>query len=500
MRSNAGSHRLAATIRPLCLVTGLMLSADPAHAQPALRQLHSFVAAEGSDTSGPLTQASDGLFYGMNRSGGAHGLGTLFRMTPNGTLLVLHSFAGGSDGSRPGGELVRARDGHLYGTTTEGGTFNHGVVFRLTLAGEVSVVHAFGDTADAGRSPGALLQAAGGGFYGTTCGGGTNDRGTLFRMTEAGDVTTLYAFSDDADGRCPGSLLMARDGMFYGTASGGTLADGLAFRMTLDGTFTKIHDFVRSLEGGAPGPLLQSRIDGLFYGVTMSTRGPFDFTSGSVFRMTAAGAVEVIHAFGNAQYNGIFPVGRLVEGTDGYFYGVTEYGGLPYSYFTTTGTVYRVGRSGGHTVLRRFRGEPDGMNPRTGLMQGDDGHLYGSSTGGFNGQGMIFRLDTYLCTNAVEVRYTPEYESLNLLFRFQSPGAGTWSLWVISSAGITPLWSVPIGPVSLPSGFSSSYDVPPAGPMFFVTRLDVPGFGSCGGWSFVDTGAPATPPAVRPPG
>ena len=475
-------------IRPLCLAMGVILSAAPALAQPALRQLHSLSADDGSETSAALTEASDGLLYGVNRSGGAHDRGTIFRMTPNGTYTVLHAFTGGADGGRPGSKLVEGPGGFLYGTTSEGGAANGGVAFRVTKEGDLTVLHAFGATAGAGRSPGALEQTADGNFYGTTCAGGASDAGTVFRMTAAGAVMPVFAFTNGTDGRCPGGLLIAQDGMLYGTALGGTLGDGLAFRLTPDGAFTNIHDYVRGAEGGAPGPLMQSRIDGLFYGVTMSTRGPFDFSYGSVYRMTAAGAVQVLHSFGASQYGGIFPIGRLVEGTDGNFYGVTEYGGLPWSYYTSTGTIYRVTRSGTHTVLRLFRGEPDGMNPRTALMQASDGHLYGSATGGFYSQGILFRLDTYLCTNTVDATYNAEFQSLNLAFRFQSAGPGTWRMWVANSAGVTPLGSVPIGPVSLLARLSSSYQLPPSGLLAFITQLDVPGFGSCGGWSFVDTG------------
>lgn len=482
--------------RPLCIAIALVLSGAAVAQAQSLRRLHSFDAAtEGLTTGGPLMQASDGLFYGVNQFGGPHGQGTIFRMTPAGALVVLHVFTGAADGGYPVGPLVQGRDGHLYGTTLFGGSYNSGIAFRITLDGTLTVLHEFGETADAGRAPGALIQIANGSFYGTSCVGGAANAGTIFRMTEAGDVTPLYAFTNGADGRCPSSVLLARDGMFYGVAAGGPTGEGVAFRMTPAGGFVKIHDYVRNLEGGAPGPLLQSSIDGLFYGTTSTVGGPFNFTSGTVYRMNAAGVVQVLHTFGNEQYGGIYPVGRLVEGTDGNFYGVTSHGGLPYSYYTTMGTIFRVTRDGTHTVLYRFRGQFDGMNPRTGLMQGSEGHLYGYVDGGFNGAG-IYRLETYLCTNIVEATYSPESQSIHLSFRLQSSGPGTWSVWVISSAGLTPAWITPLAPVSLPFNIGLSDHLAPAGPIGFLTRLDVPGFGSCGSWSFVDTG-PATSPTGR---
>jgi uncharacterized repeat protein (TIGR03803 family) len=485
-------------LRPLGIAIALVVYAYAGSVQAqTLRQLHSFDAASEGTSTAALMQAPDGLFYGVNRFDGPHGRGTLFRMTPNGTLTVLHAFTGGADGGRPGGPLVEGPDGHLYGTAAEGGLHTYGVAFRITLDGSLSVLHAFGATADAGRGPGALTRSADGDFYGTSCAGGAANAGSVFRMTATGEVTPLYAFTNGADGRCPGGLLMASDGMLYGVASGGPLGEGVAFRMTPAGAFLKIHDYVRSVEGGAPGPLLQSRFDGLLYGTTNTTGGPFNFTSGTVYRMTTAGDVQVLHTFGNSQYGGMYPVGRLVEGTDGNFYGVTSHGGLPYSYYTTSGTIFRITRDGTHTVLRLFRGQPDGMNPQTGLLQASDGHLYGSATGGFSGQGMIFRLETFLCTSTVDAFYSPASQFVELTYRLQSAGAGTWSLWAITSSGAAPLWSVPIGAVPQPASFTVGHVLPPSGPILFVTHLDVPGFGSCGGWSFVDSGTPPAPAAIR---
>jgi uncharacterized repeat protein (TIGR03803 family) len=464
-------------------------AATVVHAQ-TLRQLHSFDAAtEGTATAAPLMQARDGLFYGVNRTGGPHGRGTLFRMSRDGAVTVLHAFTGGADGASPNGPLVQAFDGHLYGMAAQGGAHSGGVAFRVTVDGTFTALHAFGETAGAGRAPLALIHTATGFLYGTSCAGGADDVGTIFRMNLIGDVTTLYTFTNGGDGRCPYSLLMARDGALYGTAAGGPLAGGIAFRMTAEGELTKIHDYVRTAEGGAPGPLIESRIDGQLYGVTSATRQAFDFHQGSVYRMTKSGDLQVLHTFGNAgPYDGIYPLGALVEGTDGNFYGVTEYGGYPVSYYTATGTLFRMTRDGAHTVLRRFLGEPDGTNPRTGLMQSSDGHLYGSSTGGFSGGGMIFRLETYLCTSTLDASYDAASQFLTLNYRLQSAGPGTWSLWAITPTGAGPLWSVEIGAVPEPMDFNIGHVLPPSGPILFVSHLSVPGFGSCGGVAFIDSG------------
>ena len=123
---------------------GLVVAAVSAQAQ-TLRQLHSFDGAtEGTSTSAPLTQGRDGLFYGVNGSDGPHGGGTLFRMTPNGTLLVLHAFTGGADGGRS--FLANSWRGPTAFCTGrprgEGGLHSRGVAFRITLDGDLTVLHA----------------------------------------------------------------------------------------------------------------------------------------------------------------------------------------------------------------------------------------------------------------------------------------------------------------------------------------------------------------------
>jgi uncharacterized repeat protein (TIGR03803 family) len=97
--------------------------------------LHSFDGPDGAYPNAGLVQASDGNFYGTTSEGGASGncsggCGTVFKITPNGTLTTLHSF-GGSDGAGPYGALVQATDGGFYGTTFGGGAYGSGTVFRM---------------------------------------------------------------------------------------------------------------------------------------------------------------------------------------------------------------------------------------------------------------------------------------------------------------------------------------------------------------------------------
>src|ERR1700730_14866085 len=127
----------------LAVATGVLVSAGAASAQPNFEVLHVFTggADGGLPDYAPLIQAADGNFYGTTTLyGGTSGLGTVFQMNPSGSVTVLHTFGGGSDGLDPGARLVPATDGNLYGTTSKGGGLcNCGTVFKMTLSGSVTV-------------------------------------------------------------------------------------------------------------------------------------------------------------------------------------------------------------------------------------------------------------------------------------------------------------------------------------------------------------------------
>ena len=157
----------------------------------ALTKLYSFCSqsgcADGANPFGPLVQATDGNLYGTTQIGGANtsgcggqGCGTVFKITPSGTLTTLYSFcsqSGCPDGANPYSRLVQATDGNFYGTTVSGGAFTYcgfaggcGTVFKITPSGSLTTLHSF-DGGD-GAGPLGLVQATGGNFYGTTSSGG----------------------------------------------------------------------------------------------------------------------------------------------------------------------------------------------------------------------------------------------------------------------------------------------------------------------------------------
>jgi uncharacterized repeat protein (TIGR03803 family) len=281
--------------------------------------------------------AADSNFYGTTY--GAKGHGTIFRMTPDGTLTTLHAFGELSYSSG----LIQAADGDLYGTTVYGGgsascLYGCGTFFKITTKGDFTLLHIF--TGGDGSAPvSGVIQAGDGNFYGTTSQGGANGYGTAFRITSAGEVTTLYGFCAQTppycyDGADPsGGLIQAIDANFYGTtASGGSDGFGSIFKLTAEGVLTTLHDPLWPA-GVNPGAGLVQATNGDFYGTAAKGGGG----DGTIFQVTYGGALTVEYTFN--YIDGAKPSGGLVQATDGNFYGTTSTGGAD---GLDVGTVFKL--------------------------------------------------------------------------------------------------------------------------------------------------------------
>ena len=215
----------------------------------ALTTLYSFCSQGGGNcTDGELptglVQATNGDFYGTTSSGGANvapngaSAGTIFKITPSGTLTTLYSFcsqSGCTDGYVPDAGLVQATNGDFYGTTWGGGVNGEGTVLRITPSGVLTTLYNFcsqpvsGECTDGANPYAALVQATNGDFYGTTVDGGANgEGGTVFKITPSGTLTTLYSFcsrggASCTDGESPvAALVQDTNGDLYGaTVYGG---------------------------------------------------------------------------------------------------------------------------------------------------------------------------------------------------------------------------------------------------------------------------------------
>ena len=386
-------------------------------------------------TSSPLIQGMDGNFYGVTPYGGVNqyncyigaGCGTAFRVTPGGTVTVVHTFC--TQPSCPDGwwptSLVRAGNGNFYGTTAQGGAnssvncpYGCGTVFEITPTGKLTTLYNFcalSNCAD-GDSPQALMQAFGGGFYGdfygTTSYGGANLLGTVFRITPQGGLTTLYSFCTPMAG-CPdgwysGQLIQTPGGNFFGAApAGGSNCPpgncGAIFRMTPTGTVTALQIFDAPT---APNSPLVQGADGFFYGTTAyggnDVGGCSEYGCGTVFKISPAGKVTTLYNFCPEVgcTDGSFPVSGLVLATDGNFYGTTEGEGTPSlcSVGFCPGTLFVISPSGALTTLYEFCSQPDcadGVGSEAALVQGTDGKFYGTSVEGSD-SGIVFSLDVGL--------------------------------------------------------------------------------------------------------
>lgn len=395
----------------LCLI--LAATAISSSAQTFTTVL-SFDNTDGANPESGLVQGLDGNLYGTTPNGGADGYGTVFKMTPNGTLTVLHNFcaqAQCADGESPSARLVLATDGNFYGTTFDGGDiscaggFGCGTVFKITSLGTLTTLHTFEMTDGAGPIAG-LIQATDGNFYGTTAGGGAYDEGTVFKMTSGDTLTTLYSFH--LSNPYPSALVQATDGNFYGTTQGGgTYGYGTVFKMTSGGTLTTLYSFcsqTNCTDGAIPYASLVQAIDGNFYGTTFKG-GDSDASCvgvpgcGTVFKITPEGTLTTLYNF-CSQTNctdGEGPVAPLVQATDANFYGTTGYGGGSDACgFYGCGTVFKITSLATLTTLHTFD-STDGAQPN-GLLQSTNGSFYGTTSegGGVEGSGTVFSLSVGL--------------------------------------------------------------------------------------------------------
>lgn len=374
---------------------------DRATLTHAFQVLHTFEdGRDGADPAAGLLLVN-GTAYGTTRSGGIrkyavyNPAGTIFKIGAGGRYAVLYRFAPHIPfGQRayPDGGLVTDSAGDFYGTTNEGGPNHLGTVYERTARGRVTTLYTFkGGVADGEFPYASVLRNSAGDLYGTTeAGGGTGCNyagcGTVFEVDRKNHESVLYAFAGGTDGCVPyGGVVRDRWGNLYGTTTECGSAScpigyscGIVFKIDPHGHETILHRFTDFAGGLGPDDSLLLGSDGTLYG-TAEAGGSFDADGGLVFKVDKYGHETALHTFSGGS-DGASPFGGLIQDAAGNLYGTTSNGGgHACNDGNGCGTLFELDPAGKETVLYRFRGKQDGMDPMASLAIDSSGYLYGTT-------------------------------------------------------------------------------------------------------------------------
>lgn len=350
---------------------------------------------EVSNVSSPLTPLANGKLIGLANRGGTHiNRGTIYMFdTTSKVPTTLLEFGTSLNGNVANGSLIMAANGKIYGTTREGGTQRRGVLFSIDpLSSEQKVLHNFVTNNSAPYTPDTkLFQAPDGKLYGVTGRGGNSDYGTIFSFdTVTNTLTRLYSFSGSTNGAYPkGNLLMDSSGMLFGTTNGGGSNNrGIFYRFNPSGNnFSKLADFIDTAGGHNPNGQLIWDATGNIMGMCMQGG---TYGQGTVFRFnlkdtTLVNLVNLLDTL-----SGGIPKGGMLKATNGLYYGMTEYGGTH-----NMGVIFSYNDSSKTAKIQfHFKDTATGVFPQGNLIQSVNGWLYGmTNRGGSGNLGAAFRFD-----------------------------------------------------------------------------------------------------------
>jgi uncharacterized repeat protein (TIGR03803 family) len=387
---------LMATLLPV--LAGGIAAASPLAAQAGtLTVVHNFTG--GSDGGNPvdgLMMNAKGVLFGTTSSGGAYGQGTVFKVTAKGAQKVLHSFQGGSDGATPNGGVIEGAGGILFGTTTGGGESGAGTVYSLHGKAETVLYSFAGGSGDGSTPEAGLVLDKTGNLYGTTNAGGASGSGTVFELVAPKSGSTvwtekvLYSFGGSGDGAAPVARVMFDSaGNLYGTTSyGGSAGNGTVFELQPGTPWkeTVLHSFQNTDDGNTPYAGLVADASGNLYGA--ATAGGVS-GGGTIFELSPSNGGFTFTVLGSVPGSGVSGTFRdvLVQ-PNGVIYATThcdgEYG---------SGSIYELTQSGGtwtYTALYNFTGGSDGLYSISNLVL-KSGKLYGTTIGGgAKGYGTVY--------------------------------------------------------------------------------------------------------------
>lgn len=347
----------------------------------------------GSNPGGSLIQASNGKMYGMTSAGGSMGYGVLFEYDlSSNTLTKKVDFTGSSNGSSPRGSLMQASNGKLYGMTQKGGVNSAGVLFEYNIStGILTKLIDFTNSSSGSGPYGHLIQATNGKLYGLTSGGGLNNGGVLFDYDiSTNTLSKKIDFLNSTTGSyIQGSLYQALNGNLYGmTFQGGANNLGVLFEYNIgSNTLTKKIDFDKNANGNNPRASVIQASNGKLYGLACS-RGTYTF--GILFEYNINLNSIIVRANLDGKANGAKPRGSFIRASNGKLYGLTSEGGA-----NDMGVLFEYDLTTDKLIKKvDFAGTTNGSSPLGSLIQASNGKLYGmTEKGGTYSWGVLFEYD-----------------------------------------------------------------------------------------------------------
>ena len=405
---NFGTQFLMSFSRSLSISAVLLLAVTAATAQ-TYNNLYAYPGTDNNSSGitwpSVLSQGQDGDLYSTIQTNGSYQFGSVYKMSTSGGYTLLYSFCAegnGCDlsGAYPTGGVTLGWDGNLWGTTSNGGKDGAGTAFKMTPAGNLTSVYSFTNGKDDSAPTYTLLQGQDGNMYGVSEEQYDGQYGSFFKLTTKGKISP-YPF-DYTDGSSPNLPVQGTDLNFYGTTQGGgdaACACGVIYKATAAGKITVLHNFSgyvssTQYDGSRPIGILVEGTDGNFYGTTYQGG---EYNEGTVFKVSPTGTYTLLHSFSYGQasspnlYDAQLPIAGLTLGTDGNFYGTAAYGGTQ-----NGGAIFEITPSGKETVLYSFCvvSCSDGFIPTTPMVLHTDGIFYGNTAGNSNGGSVFYSFET----------------------------------------------------------------------------------------------------------
>ena len=385
----------------LMMIAATILFAVTAASAQTYTPLYSYPQTDVGDSGitwpSVLSQGQDGELYSTIQTNGAYNFGSVYKITTTGQYMLIYNFcAEGSPcattGGYPTGGVTLGWDGNLWGTTEDGGKDAAGTVFKVTPAGTLTLIYPFTNTKDDSAPNFTVLQGQDGNIYGVSEEQYDGQYGSFFKLTTKGKISP-YPFSY-TNGDSPSLPAQGNDLNFYGTTqaggdtSCGEFGCGVVYKATSAGKITVLHEFTgyvssTNFDGSRPIGTLVQGPDGDFYGTTY-TGGANNL--GTVFKVSASGTYTLLHSFAGVPTDGSYPIAGVTVGTDGNLYGTTSNGGT-----VNYGAIYEITPAGKETVLYSFCAVActNGFSPTTPMVLHTDGNFYGNTAGSSLG-GSVF--------------------------------------------------------------------------------------------------------------